>query len=134
MQTPLSINHRPGNPVRGKAKGLRLNSPAWLCRRRRDRRGGTTHGPGPAGGTPLSVRTPCRGRPRHDELPENESGRAHPEAAYGAGPAARSGGSAAFSAPRAPGRGLGCQPGAESGSQARLRAPQTARRLLPQLS
>lgn len=74
MQTPLSINHRPGNPVRGKAKGLRLNSPAWLCRRRRDRRGGTTHGPGPAGGTPLSVRTPCRGRPRHDELPENESG------------------------------------------------------------
>lgn len=54
--------------------------------------------------------------------------------AYGAGPAARSGGSAAFSAPRAPGRSLGCQPGAESGSQALLRAPQTARRLLPQLS
>lgn len=57
-----------------------------------------------------------------------------PMGAHGAGPAARSGGSAAFSAPRAPGEGLGCQPGAESGSQARLRAPQTAHRLLPQLS
>lgn len=99
--------------------------------RRRHRRGGTPPRLGAAGRDPLFGRALCGGRPRQDEVPEEGSGAC---AARGAGPAARSGGSGASSAPRALRRGLGCQPGAESGSQVRLRAPQTASRLLPQPS
>lgn len=116
MQTPSPVSQRSGNPDRGNGparEGAAAEPPgepspalppAPQTGRDNPRAGDTA-------GTPLSVGTPCRGRQRGGGIPRG---------AHGAAPAARNGGSAALSAPRAPGElwAASREPKAEAGAAA----------------